>query len=135
MALHLSSSDWRQLLDWAETAGDHECCGILRGTGDRVAAVELTQNVAPDPASYFEIDPAALISTAKDVRSGGIPVLGFFHSHPNGLAAPSPTDVAQAEPDQHIWLIIANRAITAWQPVVVGAQVTGFAPVTLLVEG
>jgi proteasome lid subunit RPN8/RPN11 len=97
--------------------------------------VELRQNVATDPASYFEIDPAALISTAKDVRSGGIPVLGFFHSHPNGMAAPSPTDVAQAEPDQHIWLIIANRAITAWQPVVVGAQVTGFAPVTLLVEG
>jgi proteasome lid subunit RPN8/RPN11 len=97
--------------------------------------VELTQNVATDPASYFEIDPAALISTAKDMRSGGIPVLGFFHSHPNGMAEPSPTDVAQAEPDQHIWLIIANRAITAWQPVVVGAQVTGFAPVTLLVEG
>jgi hypothetical protein len=51
------------------------------------------------------------------------------------MAAPSPTDVAQAAPDQHIWLIIANRAITAWQPVVVGARVTGFAPVTLSVEG
>jgi proteasome lid subunit RPN8/RPN11 len=135
MALYLSSSDWRQLLHWAETAGDHECCGLLRGEGDCVAAVELAQNVATDPARHFEIDPATLISAGKDVRSGGIPVLGFFHSHPNGIAAPSPTDVACAAPDHHIWLIIANRAITAWQPVVAGDRVTGFTPVSLLVEG
>lgn len=135
MVLHLSSSDWRQLLDWAETAGDHECCGLLRGTGDRVIAVELAQNVAADPTRHFEIDPAALISAAKNTRNGGIPVLGFFHSHPNGVAAPSPTDIAQAAPDGHIWLIIAAGAITAWQAVMVGAQVTGFTPVTLTVEG
>ena len=135
MALHLSSSDWRQLLHWAEMAGDHECCGILRGEGDRVSAVELAQNVAADPTRHFEIDPAALFSAAKDVRSGGIPVLGFFHSHPNGMAEPSPTDIAQAALDKHLWLIIAAGAITAWQPVVVGAQVTGFTPVVLMKEG
>ena len=135
MALHLSSSDWRQLLDWAESAGDHECCGLLRGAGDRVIAVELAQNVAADPARHFEIDPAALFSAGKDVRSGGIPVLGYFHSHPNGVAAPSATDVAQAAPDGRFWLIIAAGAITAWQPVVAGTQVSGFTPVALIVEG
>lgn len=108
---------------------------VIAGAGDIVAAVELAQNVAADPARHFEIDPAALISAGKDVRSGGIPVLGFFHSHPNGVAAPSSTDVAHAAPDQHIWLIIADRSITAWQPVVADARVTGFIPVTLLVEG
>ena len=135
MALHLSSSDWRQLLDWAESAGDHECCGLLRGEGDRVAAVQLAQNVAADPTRHFEIDPAALFSAGKDVRSGGIPVLGYFHSHPNGVAAPSATDVAQAAPDGQFWLIIAAGAITAWQPVVAGTQVSGFTPVALIVEG
>ena len=135
MALHLSSSDWRQLLDWAESAGGHECCGLLRGAGDRVIALELAQNVAADPARHFEIDPAALFSAGKDVRSGGIPVLGYFHSHPNGVAAPSATDIAQAAPDGRFWLIIAAGAITAWQPVVTGAQVTGFTPVALIVEG
>jgi proteasome lid subunit RPN8/RPN11 len=135
MALHLSSSDWRQLLDWAETAGDHECCGLLRGAGDRVVAVELAQNVATDPARHFEIDAAALFSAGRDVRSGGIPVLGYFHSHPNGVAAPSATDVAQATPDGQFWLIIAAGAITAWQPVVAGTQVSGFTPVALIVEG
>jgi proteasome lid subunit RPN8/RPN11 len=135
MALHLSSSDWRQLLDWAESAGNHECCGLLRGEGNRVAAVQLTQNVAADPTRHFEIDPAALFSAGRDVRSGGFPVLGYFHSHPNGLAAPSAIDVAQAAPDRQFWLIIADGAITAWQPVVAGTRVCGFTPVTLIVEG
>lgn len=116
-------------------AGDHECCGLLRGNGDRILAVELAQNVAANPTRHFEIDPAALISAAKDVRSGGIPVLGFFHSHPNGMAMPSPTDIAYAAPEPHIWLIIAADAITAWQPVVDGAQVTGFTPMALMKEG
>jgi proteasome lid subunit RPN8/RPN11 len=135
MALHLSSGDWRQLLDWAESAGTHECCGLLRGEGDRVAAVQLSQNVAADPTRYFEIDPAALFSAGRDVRSGGIPVLGYFHSHPNGVAAPSATDIAQAASDGRFWLIIAAGAITAWQPVVAGTQVSGFTPVALIVEG
>jgi proteasome lid subunit RPN8/RPN11 len=58
-----------------------------------------------------------------------------FHSHPNGVAVPSATDIAQAAPDGRFWLIIAAGAITAWQPVVTGAQVTGFTPVALIVEG
>ena len=41
-------------------AGDHECCGILRGDGGIMSPVELTQNVAVDPSRNFEIDPAAL---------------------------------------------------------------------------
>lgn len=135
MALHLSSNDWRQLLDWAKCAGGHECCGILRGEGDRVAAVELAKNVAADPSRYFEIDPGTLISACKDARTGGFPVLGYFHSHPNGLAEPSATDIAQAAPNGLIWLIIVGHTITAWQPVVKGARVSGFTPVTLVVEG
>lgn len=135
MALHLSSNDWRQLLDWAECAGGHECCGILRGEGGRVVAMELAKNVAADPTRHFEIDPAALISAGKDARTGGFPVLGYFHSHPNGLAEPSATDIAQAAPNGLIWLIIASHTITAWQPVVKGARVSGFTPVTLVVEG
>jgi desampylase len=135
MALHLSSNDWRQLLEWAGLAGDRECCGILRGTGDRVASVELAQNVAAHPTRQFEIDPAALISAYKDARTGSFPVSGFFHSHPNGLPEPSATDIAQAAPDGLTWLIIAGGGITAWRPIVIDTRVSGFTPVALVVEG
>lgn len=135
MDLILSSNDHQQMLDWAVKAGERECCGILRGTGRHVRAVELAKNVAPDPARHFEIDPATLVAAHKSARAGGLPLLGYFHSHPNGLAAPSPTDVAQAAPDGLIWLIIASHSISAWRPTVCGARVSGFTSVSVVVEG
>jgi proteasome lid subunit RPN8/RPN11 len=135
MILRLSSNDWQQLLDWAKSAGDAECCGLLRGMDGRVAEVSLTENVAPDPSRNFEINPAALIAVHKDVRAGGAPLLGYFHSHPNGLEEPSATDAAQAAADGYFWLIVAGRTITAWRPAVQEGQVTGFTSVTLVVEG
>jgi len=135
MTLRLSSNDWQQLLDWAKSAGDAECCGLLRGMDGRVAEVLLTENVAPIPSRNFEINPAALIAVHKDARAGGAPLLGYFHSHPNGLEEPSAKDVAQAAADDRFWLIIARRTITAWRPAVMEGHVTGFTPVTLVVEG
>jgi desampylase len=135
MELHLSSNDQQQLLCWAEAAGARECCGLLRGRGNRVNAVELTRNVAVDPTRHFELDPAALVGVHKDIRAGGLPLLGYFHSHPNGLAEPSVIDVAQAPPDNLFWLIIAKHIVTAWQPVVTDARVTGFTRATLILEG
>ena len=135
MALHLSSNDQKQLLRWAADAGQNECCGILRGSGSRVFAVEQTANIAADPSRNFEIDPAKLIAVYKDVRAGGIPILGYFHSHPNNVARPSASDIAQAAPDGRIWLIIGGDAITAWQPVAKGIHVSGFTSVPLVVEG
>lgn len=98
-------------------------------------AVEWAPNVAADPSRNFEIDPAALIAVHKDVRAGGMALLGYFHSHPNGLGEPSASDIAQASPDGLIWLIIAGGAVTAWQPIAIGAHVTAFTPVPLIVEG
>ena len=135
MALHLSSNDQKQLLHWAADAGQNECCGVLRGRDRTVTAVEWAANVAADPSRNFEIDPAALIAVHKDARTGGVPLLGYFHSHPNGLARPSASDIAQAAPDGLIWLIIAGGVVTAWQPIAIGAHVTGFTPVPLIVEG
>jgi proteasome lid subunit RPN8/RPN11 len=108
---------------------------LLRGTDGKVIAVQWVANVSADPSRNFEIDPAALIAVHKDARTGGVPLLGYFHSHPNGLARPSASDIAQAAPDGLIWLIIAGGAVTAWQPIAIGAHVTGFTPVPLIVEG
>ena len=98
-------------------------------------AVQWAANVAADPSRNFEIDPAALIAVHKDARADGMPLLGYFHSHPNGLAQPSASDIAQAAPDGLIWLIIAGGSVTAWQPRATGAHVIGFTSVPLVVEG
>lgn len=101
----------------AEAAAAHpaECCGILLGEGDGITAILPARNVHPHPMRHFEIDPQALIDAHRTARSGGPRVLGYYHSHPNGVARPSATDRAMAAADGAIWAIIAAGRITLWR--------------------
>ena len=95
----------------AAEAHPHECCGLLLGEGGRITHAHPTANVHPDPATHFEIDPAALIAAYKAEREGGPRILGYYHSHPNGRAEPSPTDRASAARDGKVWAIVAGTQI------------------------
>ena len=92
-------------------------CGLLFGTADAIAAVQPCRNVAADPSRWFEIDPAALLAAHRAARIGGPAIVGWYHSHPNGLAMPSPRDAASAAPDGMLWLIAAGGALRAWRAV------------------
>ncbi len=122
MGLKLSRQQRQQLLDWADEAGDEECCGLLLGHDRTVEQVELSTNVAEDPKTHFEIDPSTLILAEKSARQGGLAILGYFHSHPNGRAEPSLDDASSAVADDRCWLIIAHGQITAWRPISGGAR-------------
>ncbi len=106
----------------AAAACPHEACGLLLGSGRHIAKAQKTANVAADPSRHFEIDPVALIAAHRALREGGPQVVGYFHSHPNGLARPSATDVAQAAHDGRVWMIVANGAITCWSDGVGGFE-------------
>ncbi|KPF90445.1 peptidase [Novosphingobium sp. AAP83] len=115
MALHIRQSALTAMLAAARDAPPLEACGLLLGTGACVESAVPAANVAPDPALHFEIDPAALIAAHRAARDGlGPHVLGYFHSHPNGLARPSATDAQSAARDGRVWAIVANDAITCW---------------------
>lgn len=99
-----------------DTAAAHpqEACGLLLGEDGTVREAALTANVHAEPERHFEIDPAALIAAHRAARGGRAQVLGYWHSHPNGRAGPSPSDQAAAAGDGRVWLIAASGAITAW---------------------
>ncbi|WP_374211793.1 M67 family metallopeptidase [Erythrobacter fulvus] len=99
----------------ARAAHPREACGILLGEGGRIAEACQTRNAHPEPATHFEIDPQALIDAHRAARSGGPQVLGYFHSHPNGLATPSATDRKCAAGDGRIWAIVAADDVTFWR--------------------
>lgn len=103
------------ILAAAAAAHPHEACGLLLGHGAHIAEARATANVHPAPARHFEIDPAALIAAHKAARAGGPRVLGYFHSHPNGLARPSATDAALAAHDGLVWAIAAAGTVTFWR--------------------
>ncbi|MCH2486578.1 MAG: M67 family metallopeptidase, partial [Erythrobacter sp.] len=91
MALTVTRQAIAHMLAEAERAHPHEACGLLLGQGERITAIRPAANVHPEPARFFEIDPQALIDAHRAARDGDLQVLGYYHSHPNGLAEPSAT--------------------------------------------
>ena len=104
-----------KMFEATKNAHPHEACGILLGEGARIAAFRQTENVHPDPATHFEIDPQALIDVHRDERAGGPHILGYFHSHPAGQAIPSETDAGMAAHDGKIWAILAGDTVRLWR--------------------
>ncbi len=115
MKLEVSTAILDAMLAEAARAHPSECCGILLGEGDTITAIVPAANVHASPESHFEIDPQALVDAHRDARSGGPQVLGYYHSHPNGLARPSATDEAMATGQRLIWAIIAAGRVTFWR--------------------
>ena len=103
----------------ADAAHPREACGILLGDlahgGTRITESCQTANVHPTPATHFEIDPQALIDAHRAARAGGAQVVGYFHSHPVGAAAPSATDRACAAGDGSVWVILSQADVRFWR--------------------
>lgn len=115
MPLTIATKAHGAMLAAARAALPLEACGLLLGAGSRIETARPAVNVATDPARHFAIDPAALIAAHRAARDGSGPqVIGYFHSHPNGLARPSATDVQHAARDGRVWAIVAGDAITCW---------------------
>ncbi|MEO9129762.1 MAG: M67 family metallopeptidase [Sphingomonas sp.] len=131
MGYGISSTLLARLLTDAKNSPDAEVCGLLFGVADRIEAAEACANVAPDPARAFEIDPVALFAAHRRARAGGAAVIGHYHSHPSGVAAPSPRDAAQAMGDRALWLILAGDEARLWRTMRAGA----FDEVGLKVQG
>jgi proteasome lid subunit RPN8/RPN11 len=91
----------------ADASRHEEVCGLLLGDGERIDAILPAANVAEDPRTAFEVDPAVLLAAHRAARLGGPQIVGCYHSHPNGSATPSPADAAAAVPGQY-WLILAG---------------------------
>lgn len=118
------------VLSAAQNAGQAECCGLLWGRDVTITRAEPARNVHPTQRTHFEIDPVALIAAHKTARAGGDELLGYYHSHPNGLARPSRTDAAMAAGDGKIWAIIADTDVTFWRD-----TQCGFEPLSYSITG
>lgn len=130
MDLTLAQSALAAMLSAAAARHPHEACGLLLGTAGAITHFRETANVAPDPRRHFEIDPAALIAAHRAARAGGPPIAGYFHSHPTGDPAPSPTDRAGAAHDRRIWAIAGGGTIALWRD-----SPSGFEPLSYTLVG
>lgn len=94
--LHLPSALRRRILEHALSAPDEEVCGLIGGRLGRAASYHPVANDAEDRASRFLMDPQQQIDGMRRMRDAGETLLGIFHSHPRGPAAPSAVDLELA---------------------------------------
>ncbi len=82
-----------------------ECCGLLVGTDDAFLRAEPSRNMV-EGRDRFEVDPALRFRLMRALEGGPHRIVGHYHSHPDGLARPSETDLSMAwEPDL-LWVIV-----------------------------
>lgn len=106
-----------QILREARGAAPRECCGLVEGLRDvenfRITALHPSRNLA-DGADRFNIDPRDQFAAYKTARAQGRAIIGCYHSHPNGRAQPSATDLAGAGEENFLWLIAADEDVNAF---------------------
>jgi len=115
MPVCILSSALATIIAAARRQHPNEACGLLLGRDGVIAIAQDAANIAAAPQHHFEIDPATLVAAHRAARSGGPAVLGYFHSHPTGAAAPSATDRAMAAGDGRIWAIVAAGTVALWR--------------------
>lgn len=101
------------------------------GSAEEITDWSAAANVADKPERWFEIDPATLFAALRAERGGGPTIAGYWHSHPSGDTMPSATDAKMAAADGKIWLIVSNRAATAWRAVGQDSS-SGFEPIDIV---
>jgi proteasome lid subunit RPN8/RPN11 len=136
----LEAAALKRLVDLAESAYPDEACALLVGRrllGDhyRVSRVEPARNVAPDPRRRFEVDRGLRIGLERELRGKPQQVIGAWHSHPDGPAAPSAVDAARIYEPELVWLITAVSGGQALQSAAfLPARGGGFRPLPLAIS-
>lgn len=117
-ALALTAGQRERILAAATAAGALECCGLLiGGWRDGVAMVRdvlPAANVSDAPERAFEIDPRTLLTAHRTARERGEAILGWYHSHPSGVAVPSACDAERAAETGKVWVIVAGADMAAY---------------------
>lgn len=114
--IELSHEHLQGIRRHAEQDYPHECCGLLlgrfSGTGRKtVVEVYAISNAREEEAkrNRFLITPQELLRGELHARRNKLEVIGFYHSHPDHLAAPSGYDLDHALP-VYSYVIVSVRA-------------------------
>ncbi len=72
-----------------------EACGLVGGTEDDLLSFIACRNAAESPTRYV-ISPEDVLRALRTFEEQGLLLRAIFHSHPQGEARPSATDIREA---------------------------------------
>jgi proteasome lid subunit RPN8/RPN11 len=114
VTLRLATHLIEQIRGHGERAYPAECCGILAGRPDADGVKEVARLVpavnrrTDDPHRYL-IAPEDLRRLELELRTEGLEVVGYYHSHPDHPAAPSAFDAEHAWPWYSYLIVRVDR--------------------------
>ncbi|MCS7057527.1 MAG: M67 family metallopeptidase [Meiothermus sp.] len=94
--LRLSKDCLEQTLAHLRGAYPEEGVGLWLGRAGRVERVLPLKNIHPTPWLRYRAEPQAVLRALQGAEAEGMELLAIYHSHPQGPAEPSSTDVAEA---------------------------------------
>jgi proteasome lid subunit RPN8/RPN11 len=103
----------------AAAAGTAECCGALIGrcAADciEVRAMIPVENLETD-AGRYAIDAPTVLRLERQAGAVDMQLVGFYHSHPQGEAVPSTTDLELGWPS-YVYAIIqtVGGSVRCWR--------------------
>ena len=102
----------QQVLDHARSAPDVEVCGLIAAKHGVPVRCVPVGNIAAQPQQHFTMDPQQQIDAFRMLREQGEQLFAIYHSHPQGPACPSDTDLQQAGYPDAVQIIVALQAST-----------------------
>lgn len=121
MSIEIAPAVAEQVLAAAQSAYPEECCGFLIGPvpdgfekPGRLVRVEEARPLAngweaPARDRRYQIDPKAYAATERELSGTGRGIVGFYHSHPDVPAWPSPFDLERAWPCYSYWIVSVRQ--------------------------
>ncbi len=86
-----------------------EACGLIAGVANISRQVIPVTNILHD-AHHFRLDPQEQLDAMILADEKGWEILAVYHSHPDGINVPSPTDLAELTYPGIIYLIWYQEA-------------------------
>lgn len=112
--LVLSSEQRRTMFEEASRTHPSEACGLILGVEDHGRLLAVRTAVVPNAIGHgasrrFRIRPRDWIRLDREARREGLRIVGIWHSHPRGEAAPSESD-RQGAWEEYLYVIAAPEA-------------------------
>jgi proteasome lid subunit RPN8/RPN11 len=106
MDVRISHDAYQAMLAHLRFVYPEEGCGILGAEEGILSRHFPIENIRHSPASY-QMHPAEQVKALLEVDTAEVGGFAIYHSHPQGPATPSTTDLVEAAYPEAIYLIIS----------------------------
>jgi proteasome lid subunit RPN8/RPN11 len=112
--LRIQGEDWDRLTAYLHSCLPEEGCGLLAGRAGEVDLWLPIENSEHSP-THYHMEHRALVRAFHQVEGLGLELLAAFHSHPQGPAGVSQSDVREWQYPEAA-LVVCTPGREGWVP-------------------